>query len=611
MTRPRRRAFDPAPLPVAPFPVTPLLVALLLATLPCGVGSGAPLPSPMTQTEALLNDAERVSIEATGWLGTRSTGAGLGPGMVPVVFRVVNGSQREIVVSIDGSAWGEAAVIPRTRFVVPAGATASETVFVETLADGTGGASMSLYLLCNRSGSLCSVDVRPILTYSSLPTTIPIDIPPRVWSPAALSRLLPADAAWTVGPGNPEGVIDPAAAPDDWRGWTMLRELVITDDEWDRLPASRRQALLGWLAFGGILHVVADDRDPARLDRIGLPPADADGARRVGAGEVVALAPDAESWERLHDPTPRPREGSHPWPTTAPHTPWSPGILAGMAGFQARGLPFVPILLFLAIFAGAAGPVNVMLAARRGSPARIFWTTPLLSLVATTFLVGLMFLRDGVGGAGVRRTLCILDPDHATAAVLQNQFSRTGILFGRAFTTSDRARMRPENVTNHSLRGQRGASFVEQDDRRRTGDWFRSRADQAFRLSAVRPSRGRIELVGPADAPRIVSSIDVPLARVIVRGEDGRLWTCGAIGAGQEIPLEPAETERLDTMLARIVAGASGEIDQAVQRLRSAPGHAWAEAADPGRVAIATHGEIRWNDDQAWFVVPAGRRADR
>jgi hypothetical protein len=225
-----------------------------------------------------------------------------------------------------------------------------------------------------------------------------------------------------------------------------------------------------------------------------------------------------------------------------------------------------------------------------------------------------MFLRDGIGGAGARRTLVLLDPDRNTMAVLQEQFSRTGILLGRAFPIREPSSMIPQPTDSPGISttgmSRSAGSFVEVDDERRTGDWFSSRSDQAFTLQAVRPGRGRIELLGPPGAPEVLSSLDLPLARLFFLDDDGKWWKTGPLDAGERRRLEPAGERELPDWNS-FVSGASPPFTRAFARLAKVRGYAWAEAAVPRTVAIATLDAIRWTSDAAWFVGPVVRAEGR
>lgn len=584
--------------------------AIAVAAAPAGA-------APATQALTIYsNPDDRVSIEAIGWLGLSEACPAVVEGLIPLQLRVVNGSARDVVVSIGADerwSMGEGTVSPRTTLRAPAGETTSRTVFLEALSWDQSGVVQRPSVMVNAQGAGPRVDVTVMARRAMMPGfgggIVPTAPPvaqataPRAYSSAAL-RLLrpPADEAWPPPEGGiGEGEIDLAAAPDDWRGFTMLHEMVIADDDWTTMPSGTRRAILAWVGLGGVLRVVAADDDAGRIDRLGLPRAGSDGRRRVGAGEVMVVAPGEETWGALHG------KGGPAADATPPLE--QRGNPMGWFGFTQRELPFAPILAFLTIFALLAGPVNVMVLAGRGRPARIFWTTPAIALVATAVLLVLMLLRDGVGGDGRRFTLALLDPETNAAHVLQQQLSRTGVLLGRSFPIRETSWMRPERVPTSGMPAPgvmsvRGAEYRELEGARRSGDWFRSRSDQAFTLQAVRSTRGRLVVSGPPDAPEIVSSIDAPLARVLVVDADGRPWRCDALGAGERRPLAPATEADVDALRRELLTSAGPRIRMAVERLCGAPGIAWAQAAEPAGVAIATLDAIRWSDDRAWFVSP-------
>ena len=584
----------------------------------------------VTESRQLLSDSDqKLTVEVKSWLGRGNLAPGCFEGLVPLEFTVVNGGTSEAVITVRCSAgYGALATAPRTQIVAPPGSTVRSTVYVGKGPFGqapSAGYYAAGMLMINASpgiGPRREIDCQLYTTWQSVAAvTSPTGIasPPtatntsrRVLTPDAGNRLLEARNAYSTGTTQSE--VDPAAAPEDWRGWSSLREFVLTDDDWTAMPAPARRAMLEWIALGGHTILIAADTDGERLDRLGLPARQADGRRRVGAGEIIPLADSAIPAPSADDPLADEFAGAIERPAGSIDTPWSGDGLGRSAGFAERDLPVAAILVFLGLLATIAGPLNIMLFAGRGRPSRIFWTTPVISLVATAFLLGLMFLRDGVGGAGVRRTLVLLDPDRNSMAVLQEQFSRTGILLGRSFPIREPSWMLPQPtdsfaVSTTGMSGSAG-SFVEVNDERRTGDWFSSRSDQAFTLQAVRPGRGRIELLGPPEAPEVISSLDGPLARLFFLDDDGKWWKTGPLDAGERRRLEPAGDTELPERLA-LVSGASPPFTRAFARLANARGYAWAEAAAPRKVAIATLDAIRWTKDDAWFVGPVVRTEGR
>ena len=601
-----------------------LAIVALLALAPVAPAA------PVTESRQLISDSDqKLTVEVTSWLGLGKLSPGCFEGLVPLEFTVVNGGASEAVITVRcGAGYGTLVTAPRTQIIAPPGSTVRSTVYVGK--GPFGQAPNSDYfaagmLMINASpgiGPRREIDCQLHQTWQSLGTVTSstgitstpstADTHRRVLTPAAGKRLLEARNSYSTGMTQSE--VDPATAPEDWRGWSTLREFVLTDDDWTAMPAPARRAMLEWIALGGHTILLTADADAERLDRLGLPDRQADGHRRVGAGEIIPLVDSAIPAPSADDPLADEFAGVIERPAGWLDFPWSGAGLSRSAGFGERDLPVAAILIFLALLATIAGPVNIMIFAGRGRPSRIFWTTPVISLVATAFLLGLMFFRDGVGGAGARRTLVLLDPDRNTMAVLQEQFSRTGILLGRSFPIREPSWMLPQLTDSFAVStmgmSRSAGSFVEVNDERRTGDWFSSRSDQAFTLQAVRPGRGRIELLGPPDAPEVLSSLDVPLARLFFLDDDGRWWKTGPLDAGERRRLEPAGDGELPDWHA-LVSGASPPFTRAFARLAKARGYAWAEAAVPRTVAIATLDAIRWTNDDAWLVGPVVRAEGR
>lgn len=586
--------------------------------------------APVTESRQLISDSDqKLTVEVKSWLGLGKLTPGCFDGLVPLEFTVVNGGTSEAVITVRcGAGYGTLVTAPRTQFVAPPGSTIRSTVYV---GQGSFGRAPGVdyfpsgMLMINASpgiGPRREIDCQLYQTWQSVGTAttatgVPspsrtVEVHRRVLTPAAGKRLLEARKAYSTGMTQSE--VDPVTAPEDWRGWSSLREFVLTEEDWTAMPTPVRRAMLEWIALGGRAIFLTADTDGERLDRLGLPARRADGHRSVGAGEIIPLADSAILAPSADDPFADEFAGVIERPTEWLNLSWSGDGLGRSAGFGERDLPVAAILVFLGLLATIAGPVNILLFAGRGRPSRIFWTTPAIALVATAFLLGLMFFRDGIGGAGVRRTLVLLDPDRNTMAVLQEQFSRTGILLGRSFPIREPSWMLPQPTDSGSIStigmSRSAGSFVEIDDERRTGDWFSSRSDQAFTLQAVRPGRGRIELLGPPDAPEVLSSLDVPLARLFFLDDEGRWWKTGPLDAGERRRLEQAGEGGLPEWSA-FVSGASPPFTRAFARLASARGYAWAEAAAPRKVAIATLDAIRWTNDTAWFVGPVVRAEGR
>jgi len=553
--------------------------------------------------------ASGITIEIEGWAGIRTPATGREAGLVPLDVTITNLSPAD-------HAW---TIGPDERFGSPRGPLPAATIAVP--AGGTGRATF--YVDVDRGGdTYLAVKGHAVSGGMSLVSVASRPSPPNPSSEAdwrrtyvgQSKRVLAARAGTTA---DRDAVpLDMSRAPRDWRGWAAFQTILVTDAEWRALPADARKAALEWITLGGRLVVFAT---PGGEPLAGLPTGGLGdgGPFRVGEATIVWHdgAPITEQEIARHN-VGRPRIDAYAsevsgldddgLPGGGPAQIGGYGFANLIALFGPRTLPVAAILAFLAVFGLVAGPLNVMVIAGPGRRSRMFWTTPAISLVATAFLLGLMFLRDGVGGAGARRVLTILDPAASTTAVIQEQFSRTGVLLGSTFPVREPSWMHPLADTAD------GEPLVEVDGAARSGGWFRSRSDQAYLLEAVRPSRARIEFVardGAAGLPAVVSSVDVPLRRVFVIDDEGLYWQTIDVGTGERKALQPTDRANFDQWLKDHTDDAGPVRQHAIDRARNRRGCAFAETDRPGRLAIDTLGSIRWIDDLGLIVCPVTKGA--
>jgi hypothetical protein len=542
----------------------------------------------------------RVAIEVEGWTGLHSVTTGRDAGLIPVTVTITNGTTAEHTWSVaSDERFGRLpGVSPSARITVPAGGTAKTTLFVGCAVDG--GGHSQLRVSGYAVNDTVFIDCRAAEQSGSGSTAM---------FPSGLSKDVQAaqgDAFehFTLS-GNP---LDMTRAPEDWRGWSAFRSMLMAEGEWRSLAGGRRKAMLDWISTGGRVGVLVKEPTPERLDGMGIPASGPDTRRRLGAGEVVVVPWDGKTLSAQAVNAFRAGGRSSTATLLENYQPeggagWDDGFGRLAYVFGDRSLPVGWILGFLTLFGIVAGPVNVMVLAGKGRRSRMFWTTPLISLAATVFLLLLMFMRDGVGGAGARRVLGLLAPEQNTMSIIQEQFSRTGVLLGSSFPILEPSWLEPIDKRDWNDR------FAEVNGRTRQGDWFRSRSDQAYLAVAVRPSRARLEVVGGADdtPPAVLSSIEVPLDKVFVIDEEGRYWTAEGVGTGQKKPLQASDAETYQRWFESLLADAGAVRRDALDPLRNIRGHAYASSSEAGKVAVKTLGAIRWVDERADFVGPFTR----
>ncbi|MFM7520332.1 MAG: hypothetical protein ACKO9B_07670 [Planctomycetota bacterium] len=564
-----------------------------------------------------------LKVTAVSWLGRTSLPGAAG--LTHVAMVITNSGPRPATVrvlpatSYDHSpVFSIVGMLPDERIPVGAGMTVRTDLFADGWSQGGGlGVVLNTYVEQTTLKLAWSVNYGTPATSTDDQRRVAV-ITKELATPEGRAACI-ARLGWTeddvVGLVN---VVD--HGPADWRGWTPLTDIALSASDWSALSAATREGLVQWAALGGRAVVLGRGRPPT-----GLP-----SPETVGAGSVVYLDLDDPDDASRGGDTGGTNSGEPGKPSAYPLEPQTPllitpllmwkdygyapsGTMIGDAGigwsgrfsklpdvFGPRGLPIVALLAFVVVLGVLAGPVNILLLARPPRRSRIFATTPLVSLAATALLLVLMFLRDGTGGAGVRRPLCLLLPEQKAMAVIQEEFSRTGVLLGTDIPLAERSWMRPVGLTHRATR------FVEDNDGWRRGDWFHGRSDQGYVLQAIRPSRGRIDLVGTADdgTPTLVSSIDVILERVVYRDREGRVWTNDDLPADARRALHAATDDDWKKARTMIDEDAGPLRERAIRRATASPGTVIAIARDAGDFAIQTHPSIRWRDERVAFVGP-------
>ena len=338
---------------------------------------------------------------------------------------------------------------------------------------------------------------------------------------------------------------------DDWRAYIGYDACILTEKEWNELPAGARNALRKWNRLGGSL-IIYTTNPATNLNTLGfgrdtagspvtdpgwgttiLRPFPSDG--RLEAPEVVQLVVDAvkkTGGPRISDPRDNFRSS---WKL--------------QDALPIKTSQLILVIIVLVAFGVLVGPINLFVFARAGRRHKLFISTPLISLGASIILLGLILLQDGFGGYGKRLILQEIGPDN-TAYISQEQIARTGVLLNTSFTTSEPGYLTPLTIgksrwarVTESNGGGNGVYNVELTETglAATGDWFKSSSEHGHLLETARPSRERISLVGDSDNPTINSTFGFVLEKVFFRDLTGQLWTTSDIQQGRNKSMTPAE----------------------------------------------------------------------
>ncbi len=317
-----------------------------------------------------------------------------------------------------------------------------------------------------------------------------------------------------------------------WEALAGVDQLWMPEDEWRALSLVQRGAIRDWLLRGGRLHLL--ESDPARKRNLEV-------VEHAGWGQIVRWGKrDLDDTETLI---------------------WEQGRLlpmslsASLAGGYRTNFELadrvgeialnIPLLYTLAAaLMVVAGPMNLFLFAGKHRRARMFFTTPLISLVAGLVFLVAIVISDGVGGRGERWTLILSMPDENRLVTVTEQVSRSGLLGKTDF------RREPGTVAFPIIRAAgdtiSNARLSEWQDGR-MGGWFQSRRVNAMRLERVEPSRYRLEVTKNGDALEVVSTFPIDLMDIYVSDKEGNVWHLERLDAGGRGALQPSSAKEWKT----------------------------------------------------------------
>ena len=392
---------------------------------------------------------------------------------------------------------------------------------------------------------------------------------------------------------------DPKQLPDDWRAFSGYDNVIMTETDWSHVAPGARNAILSWVRLGGQLMIYTTSR--TTLAAVGLPAEAGFGTISTSMLTAAATLVPGLVDDVLKNPNaPRQSSISNDYQTNWP--------LQNIFGSQVFHYSFFVIVMIC--FGILVGPVNLFIFARAGKRHRLFITTPLISLAASLVLIGLIITLDGFGGSGVRRVLMEVRPDSGVNAayVHQEQFSRTGVLTGADFTLNIPAVFQPVKIAEARLArftggsGAKGAFNLQPTDGKlvASGDWFQSRSEHGQTLSAVVPTRGRIERT---DVPNtFVSTFEFQIETLYFCSDTGQWFRGEAIDTGKPFTLTAIETSlAIDSLKVEEEAFAQRNHDF-LALAKARPGHFIAITRHaPG---IDTLPSIRWRETHTVITGP-------
>lgn len=404
-----------------------------------------------------------------------------------------------------------------------------------------------------------------------------------------LSKVLSGHSRGYAGNNQFASRFTPSQLPDDWRAYSGFDTVLLTENDWMSVPPGPKNAILAWMRLGGQLVIFSESA--ANPNALGLP-ADTSFGRydirpisgnRLDHKSTVDFVFNRDYETRIGSVT---KDFNGKWPL--------------QTGLGEKSFNSTVFILVLIVFGIIVGPVNLFVFAKSGRRHRLFITTPLISIATSLLLIVLIIFEDGFGGEGKRLALMEVRPDdnQNAAYVVQEQFSRTGVMTSPSFSIDASAlfvpvpiapnrwsRFTPDHTAsgNYDIQPSDGKLFVK-------GSWFQSRSEQGQLITAVIPTRGRIDRT--QQAGKIVSSFDFPIKTLLLMDENGNWQRADHLSKGKTVGLTPIDATMVQPILNDLKNQFGKRNQSFFKKVWERKGHYIAITAEaPG---IDTHPSIDW-----------------
>lgn len=575
--------------------------------------------SPLAAQENLFihvpDPKSKAKVEATALFSRPAPG-----GFLPVRLTVTNPSEEDRAFEISATsaeqAFGNQGSELRSRFTLtaPAGKTSRHEILIPC--------TTSLYSDCSQtvnlalSGSFGGNSGGINATFADTQPAVLLSEPLFTPNASALDAAATSSHSARYGGTSFAGKFDPRELPEDWRAYSGYDTLVLTDTDWGVASPGARNAILQWNRLGGslVIYAVSSTSDLATLGIAAAGKGVRSAERSFG---TVAILPIGSDLKLDASKAVSAIYGSAKLPplNASIRDDFSSGWPLQQSFGQARYNHTLFILILIA-FGILVGPVNLFVFAKSGRRHRLFITTPLIALGTSVLLIALILLIDGFGGRGARTIVMEVRPDDGenSAYILQEQISRTGVLFGGDFTLAESAALSPvpiapsqwARLTPSNYGGGMRYEANPQDGKLAIdGDWFQSRSEQGHLVRAIVPTRGRIEARSDAGPPSFLSTFDFPIQTLWFSDSSGGVWRAEGIVPGKAFTCQAANASELAAFAAEQAKTLAPRTRKAVAPLANRPGHfiALTDAA-PG---IDTFRGIKWQSTRTFITGPVTR----
>lgn len=378
----------------------------------------------------------------------------------------------------------------------------------------------------------------PVVALRSLLMPKPDPGPPSATPPIVPST--PSPVSVVVARGGP------ADWSTNWLAWSRVRGMAFTAEDWREMSPATQQALRDWLHAGGSLLLLGGQPFPGVRDVTEVGPLT---VGRVGFGTIF-LASDIDS---LGEPARKEMAGL--WFPHDRESPWGDTDVGGLLPvLPDRKLPIGGLFSVLVGFAVIAGPLNLIVLARKQRRVWVFWTVPLSGVLAALVILGYTMTAEGWHRAVRSTSLTLLDQESGEAATVG--------CFGIYSTlpADGRIHLGPatEAIPSRQLANQVELDWT--DGQRLVSGWVPGRVSSHFLVRKAEPRRERVPISIEGGRVTALNGLGVPISRLLYAADDGRIYEGRDIAPGRKALLADTRLSvKKDASLSPLIAHTAGE----------------------------------------------------
>lgn len=391
----------------------------------------------------------------------------------------------------------------------------------------------------------------------------------------------------------------------DWRAYTGVDLFWFQQSDWEALSPAVQNVLLEWVASGGDLRILKDEKS-AQTDLVAGLPNMQYGWHSHGAGliRIYPYMDEASLFpKKLADAAHRNQLGASFWepyrlrigqPLPAENQNQQ-DLVAIQSTIEAKGINFTLIIISMIAFGLIVGPANLWFFARGSKRYRLLYTTPIIAIGFSGLLAGSILISDGVGGEGKIARLFFLLPESNKEVLFQTEYAETGLLLGTSFSAGPSDWIDPLGHSVVSADALQLMGSYEEAKGDYWGSWFGSRRIQALSVKSVRPSRARFE-VQPTegDALEVKSSFPGVCRELYYLADENRIFKAEAVSTGRPVTLTPTTRKDFEQWFGKTRVLLGSELGDTLRKTRLAPGQIFAQVEHYTGEAPVTLDSIDW-----------------